>query len=110
MEMKDIMNMVGQLRTQLADAQSNAADTRFAGESGGGMVKIVINGRNEVIEVKIEPSAVDPNDVSLLEDLVRAAINSASAQLATSVQDRLGSVAQGLGVDVSAFTGGGEEK
>lgn len=105
MDMKNLMDMIGQVRTQLADTQANAAEQRFTGEAGGGMVRVVINGRHETLEVKIDPAAVDPNDVSLLEDLVRAAVNAATTQLTAQMQDRIGDMAAGFGIDPSMLGG-----
>lgn len=105
MDMKQIMEMANQLRQQIESAQSSL-DSRFVGEAGGGMVKVVLDGKHQAVEVKIDPTAV--TDVPLLEDLLRAAFNQASQQLGLGLQRQLGSVAQGLGLDLSKLdpTGG----
>jgi hypothetical protein len=111
MDMKQIMEMANQLRSQLADAQAEAGAQRYVGEAGGGLVRVVLNGRHEAVEVKIDPAAVDPDDLTLLEDLLRAAFNQASGQLSAGLKERLGSVAQTFGVDLSGIDmgGGGSE-
>lgn len=113
MDMKQIMEMAGQLRAQLSEAHNQAKDARFTGEAGGGMVKITLNGRHQAVEVKIDPAAVDPSDLSLLEDLVRAAYNQAAKNLAEGMQQRLGNMAQSFGVDLGQLNlddNGGDKK
>lgn len=99
MDMNELMKAAGQLQQQLKDAQSKAETLKVTGESGGGMVKVTLNGRYEVLEVSIDPTA--SGDRELLEDLLRAAFNQASAQVGEKLQGSLGSMAQGLGVDLS---------
>ena len=111
MDIANLMQMANQLREQLQTAQADAGRTRFNGEAGGGMVRLVLNGRHEVVELKIDPAnlgpAVDAESLSLLEDLLRAAFNQASSQVASGLQNRLGAMAQGMGVDLSALNLGG---
>ena len=104
MDVKAIMDMANQLRGQLTDAQEQAGNARYTGEAGGGMVRIVINGRHQVLEIKIDPVAAQ--DVPLLEDMIRAAFGQASSQLASGLQDKLGAMAQGFGLDLSSVIPG----
>ena len=67
--------------------------------------RVVINGRHEVIEVKIEKAAVDPDDLTMLEDLFRAACNQAGSQVAAGLRDNVGDMAKGLGLDPSILSG-----
>ena len=64
---------------------------------------VTLNGRHQAVEVKIDPKAVDVNDLSLLEDLMRAAYNQAAANLAEGMQQRLGGLAQGFGLDLNSL-------
>jgi len=107
MDLNAIMQMAGQLKEQLSQAQSQAKNLRFTGESGGGLVRIVINGQHEALEVAIDPKVIDPEDPKLLEDLVRAAVNQATGQAANALQQNMGNMAQGMGVDLSAMFPGG---
>jgi DNA-binding protein YbaB len=67
------------------------------------MVRVVLSGKYEVIEVHIDPKVHEAGDHTLLEDLVRAAFNQAAAQVAERVRERMGGLAQGLGIDLSAL-------
>lgn len=101
MDMNKIMEMAGQLKSQLEGAQNEVANMRIRGEAGGGMVAITITGRYEVVEVKIDPSAMA--DKQLLEDLIRAAFNQAVVNAADLMKSKMGSLATGMGLDLSAF-------
>ena len=92
---------VNQLKSQLESAQNDAANLKVRGEAGGGMVAVTITGRYEVLEVKIDQSAM--SDVKLLEDLVRAAFNQAIANLGEQMKSKMGSLAQGMGLDLGAL-------
>ena len=108
MDLNNLMQMATQLREQLTSAQQEAANAHYDGEAGGGMVKVVMNGRHELVELKIDPAVFKSDEVKLLEDLVRAAVNQASARVAESLQSKMGNLAQGLGIDPSAFMPGGD--
>jgi len=110
MDLSQIMKMAGQLREQMANAQSEAVKIRVTGEAGAGMVRVVMNGRYEVLETHIDPKAVDPTDLSLLEDLLRAAVNHATSQIGGQLQSQIGSMAQQFGIDPSNFGFGGDNK
>ncbi len=96
LDMNKIMEMANQMKAQLEKTQAEAMNMQVRGEAGGGMVTVVMNGRNEVLEVKIDPSAM--SDVKLLEDLVRAAMNAAVANLQAEAKNKMGLMAQNLGI------------
>ena len=99
MDINELMKAAQGLRTQLENAKEQAEKLRVTGEAGGGMVRVVMNGRYEVVELTIEPAAVS-DDIKLVEDLTRAAVNQASSKVGEQLQGSLGSMAQGLGVDL----------
>ena len=106
MDVGDLMKMAGQMRDQLRSAQQEAQNLQVSAESGGGLVKIVMNGQHEVVNVSLDKSCVTgPQDLPLLEDLVRAAVNQAVAEVGLRLKDRMGGLAKGMGVDMSAFAG-----
>jgi DNA-binding YbaB/EbfC family protein len=80
----------------LGKIQEELAETQVEGTSGGGVVKVVVNGHQKVLEVKISPEAVNAGDVEMLEDLVLSAINEAMSQAQELAQKRLGAVTGGL--------------
>ncbi len=74
----NLMKQARQLQDKMARLQEEMAEKTVEASAGGGMVNVTANGAGEVISVKIDPQVVDPADVEMLEDLVRAACNEAS--------------------------------
>ena len=103
MDLSNLMQMAGQVKEQMENAQADAAKTIVTGESGGGMVKIVMNGNHEVTDVTIDPAIVNSEEVALLEDLVRAALNQASSNVQGAMKDRMNNVVSGMGLDLSSL-------
>ena len=75
--MADLFGKMADMQQRVADAQSKLAEERVTAEAGGGMVTVTANGAGRVVSIKIEPDAVDPSDLELLEDLVVAGVNKA---------------------------------
>jgi nucleoid-associated protein EbfC len=75
--MGNIMKQAQQMQQKMLKIQEEMAERTVEASVGGGMVTVVANGRSEVISVKIEPQAVDPDDIEMLEDLVLAGVNEA---------------------------------
>ena len=94
--MKHFFRQAKELQAKIAKVQKELADTTIEVSSGGGAVKIVIDGQQKVRSVKISPEAVDPQEVELLEDLVLAAINEAMAKSQELAQSRLGELTSGF--------------
>jgi DNA-binding YbaB/EbfC family protein len=94
----DLGNLLGQAQAMMA-ASAQAADEVVEGVAGGGAVRVRVNGRLEFQSVHLAPEVVDPADVTMLEDLVLAALHDASAQIATRQQAALGGLGDlgGLG-------------
>ena len=95
--MNQMMRQVQQMQQEMEKAQEQLKNETVEASAGGGMVTVKVSGELELLDVKIDPEAVDPEDVELLQDMIQAAVNEAlrSAQeLATS---RLGDATGGLG-------------
>ena len=75
--MQQLMRQAQKMQEQLAKTQEELDEREYEAQSGGGMVKCKINGKRELVELSINPGAVDPDDVEMLEDLVMAAVNEA---------------------------------
>jgi hypothetical protein len=101
--MPDFGSLLGQAQ-QMMEATQQAAAEVVEGNAGGGAVRIEVNGRFEFQSVTISPAAVDPADVSMLEDLVLAALNDAAAKIAARQEEALGDLG-GLG-GLSGLLGG----
>jgi len=97
-DMNKMMKQVAKMQTDMMKAQEELASEEIEGTAGGGLVKITMTGTGEVTAVSIAPSAIDPDDPSLLEDLVLAAIHDASKAQQALTQERLGGFTGGLGL------------
>jgi len=101
MDLSNLMQMAGQLRAQLAQIQQQSGDKRYTGEAGAGLVRIVMTGRYEAVEVHIDPKCPTSGDLALLEDLLRAAVNQATARVTEGHKDSLADFAKQMGIDPS---------
>jgi nucleoid-associated protein EbfC len=93
--LNNLMKQAQAMQADMQKAQAEIANLEVTGESGGGMVKITMNGRHEVKRVQIEPS-VSGEDRDMLEDLVAAAANDAVHKLEARVQEKMASLTTGL--------------
>jgi len=93
-----IARMAQQMQTQMAQAQSELREMTVETTAGGGAVRVVITGAQEVRLIEIDPAAVDPTEVEMLQDLVMAAVNDAIAQSKELERARMASVAGGIGL------------
>jgi DNA-binding YbaB/EbfC family protein len=91
------MQQAQKMQQQLADAQAELAEAEVTGTAGGGLVTVTMTGAGEVRGVKIDPKAVDPDDVETLEDLVMAALNNAADNVKKLTEDKMGPLTAGLG-------------
>ena len=98
MDMNKMMKQVAKMQQELAKAQEELADSEVTGTSGAGLVSVTVTGKGEFTNVKISPNAVDPDDPTMLEDLVLAAINDAVRQQQEMAEERLGGVGSGMNI------------
>ncbi len=94
----DIMKQVQKMQAKMEEVQAELAQERVEGTAGGGMVKVIANGKQEIVEVKIEPEVVDPEDVEMLEDLIVAAVNQAQQNAQEMASEKMASVTGGLNI------------
>ena len=92
-----LMKQAQRMKTDFEDAQKELADMEIAGESGGGMVKVIMTGRHDVRRVEID-SALMGEDKEMLEDLVAAAVNDAVRKVEKVSQEKLSGLTGGLGL------------
>jgi len=95
------MNMIKQaqkMQEDLLKMQAEMEDKTYSAASGGGVVTAVVTGKRELSELKIEPDAVDPEDVEMLQDLIVAAVNEAMRKAETSMSDSMSKLTGGLGL------------
>ncbi len=97
----DLMKQAQQVSQQMQQAQEELAKVEITGESGAGLVKIVINGKHEARRVEIDPDLFSGNSVEerqVLEDLIAAAFNNAVHRLEAEHKDKMGGLAAGFGI------------
>ena len=92
-------NMIKQAQKMQADMlkmQAELEERTYTAKSGGGAVTVVVNGKHEVTELVIEPDAVDPEDVEMLQDLIIAAVNEALRKASDSMSESMSRLTGGL--------------
>ena len=92
----NIMNQAKMMQNRLAQIQEEMGNKTVEASSGGGMVTVTANGRQEVLSVKIEPEVVNPDDVDMLQDLIQAAVNDALRKSQELVSQEMAKVTGGL--------------
>jgi len=93
MNIKQLMKQAQQMQDQM---QRQMASIRVEGTAGGGMVKAEMSGNKELLSITIDKEAVDPNDVEMLQDLVKAAVNEAARRVDEEMNSSLGSMTGGM--------------
>jgi nucleoid-associated protein EbfC len=104
MNMQNIMKQAAQMQENMAKAQEELSGIKVEGTSGGGMVTVSATAKQELLQIKIDPEVVSPDDVEMLEDLIVAAVNQAmekaSAAAGEHMQKSTGGMLGGLGADM----------
>jgi DNA-binding YbaB/EbfC family protein len=95
---RDMMAKLAQMQERLAKAQSDLAEKRAEGSSGGGAVHIVVTGGMKVESLKIDKEVIDPDDVEMLEDLLTAALNEVLQKVQALQMGQLAGLAGSLGI------------
>ena len=96
MGMANLQRMAQQMQQEMARVQSELEAATVDGSAGGGVVKATVTGKQEVVSITIDPSAVDPGDVDMLQDLVVAAVNDALRASRELAEEKLSAVTGGL--------------
>ncbi len=95
---KNLMKQAQQLQNKMARMQEEMAVKTVEASSGGGMVKVVANGKQEIVSVHIEKEVVVPDDVEMLQDLILAAVNEALSQSQKMVSEQMSKLTGGLSI------------
>jgi DNA-binding YbaB/EbfC family protein len=96
MDIQYLMKQAKKLEKAMADAKEKLVELAVEGESGGGLVKVIMNGRCDVVKLTIDPKAVDPADTAMLEDLLTAAINATAEKARAAADEQLGKATGGI--------------
>ncbi|MDA8234470.1 MAG: YbaB/EbfC family nucleoid-associated protein [Clostridia bacterium] len=94
--MNKMMKQVQKMQADMAKMQEEVALKTVEGTAGGGVIKVVANGKQEVLSVEIKPEAVDPDDVEMLQDMILAAVNDALRKSQEMVAQEMGKITGGL--------------
>jgi len=92
----NIMNQAKMMQNRLAQIQEEMGNKTVEASSGGGMVTVTANGRQEILSIKIEPEVVNPDDVEMLQDLIQAAVNDVLRKAQELVAQEMAKVTGGL--------------
>ena len=94
--MGGMMKQVQKMQKKMMELQGALEQERVEGSVGGGMITVVANGRQDILEIKIQPDVVDPDDVEMLEDLILAAIHQAQQRAQEMMNKEMGQITGGV--------------
>ena len=102
-----LMAQIPMIQQRVADAKERASAGTAEGSAGGGIVKVTANGEHRLVSLKIDPTAMEPPDLELLEDLIVAAVTQAQASVTARLQDEMSTALGGLPLgDISSLLPG----
>ncbi len=98
MNMNKLMKQAQQMQAKMGKMQEELEEKTMEATAGGGVVKVVVNGKQELLDIQIDPDAVDPEDVEMLEDLILAAVNEGMRKVQDMVNEEMGKVTGGMNI------------
>jgi DNA-binding YbaB/EbfC family protein len=101
--MNNMMKQVQKMQREMAKLQEEVEQRTVEASSGGGAVKVVANGKKEIISITIKPEVIDPDDAEMLQDLVVAAINEAMRQADEMISKEMSKITGGLNIPGGLF-------
>jgi DNA-binding YbaB/EbfC family protein len=96
--MGNMMKQAQKLQARMIKLQEELGQRTVSTSSGGGMIRVVANGKQQIVSIEIEKEVVDPNDVEMLQDLVLAAVNEALTKAQEMVSQEMGKLTGGLNI------------
>ena len=96
--MNNMMKQVKKMQADMEKAQQEIEEKEFTSSAGGGVVEATINGKKEVVAIKIDPDVVDPEDVEMLQDLIMVAVNDAISQADKFNEEKMGKLTGGINI------------
>lgn len=94
----DMLNNIQQMKDQLKSVQEELKELTATGSSGGNIVNVTINGKFEIISVRLDPLCVDPRDVTMLQDLIIAAHHDAMSKIQEAIKAKYGPLLNGMNI------------
>ncbi|MDC3417759.1 YbaB/EbfC family nucleoid-associated protein [Aquibacillus salsiterrae] len=101
--MNKMMKQMQKMQKDMMKAQEELQEMSFEATAGGGMVKVVANGKKEIVDIEIKEEVVDPDDVEMLQDLIIAATNDVLKQVEERSNDTMGQFTKGLNLPGGMF-------
>ena len=95
-DMQNLMKQVQKMQEKMGEVQAQLENKTITAESGGGMVKVTANGRQQIVKIEMEKEVVDPEDIEMLEDLIVAAVNKALEESNAMAQEEMAKVTSGM--------------
>ena len=102
-DLKQLQKMQKQLQGQIESLQQEMENQTVEATAGGGAVRVVANGAQQIVEIQIKPEAMDPDDIEMLEDLVMAAVNSAMEKSKEIAQSEMAKLTGGIRLPMMPF-------
>lgn len=96
--MNELMQQAQMMQQQMQEKQAELEEAEYKGTSGGGMVEVTMKGNHQVVSIKIDPEAVQPDDVEMLEDMVAAAVNEAVRVIDESSESAMADISGGFNI------------
>lgn len=94
----NILKQAQEMHSKISQLQEEMAEKRVESSSGGGMVSVVMNGKQEILSIRIDPEVVNREDVEMLQDLIRAAVNEAIRKSQEMMTEEMKKVTGGLSI------------
>lgn len=95
--MGNLLKQAQKMQKQMEEATAQLEEEKVTATAGGGVVEVVVSGKREIVSVKIDPEAVDPDDVEMLEDLIMAAVNEGLRKIDDLSRSKMNSITGGFG-------------
>ncbi len=94
--MNQMLKQAQKMQEDMATLQEDLEAREYTATSGGGMIEVTVDGKHLIKSIKINPEAVDPEDVEMLEDLITVAVNEAVSNAAKNAEEEMGAITGGL--------------
>ncbi|MBI1910613.1 MAG: YbaB/EbfC family nucleoid-associated protein [Deltaproteobacteria bacterium] len=99
-QLGNLMRQAQKMQEKMAEVQKELALRTVEASAGGGMVTAIVNGSQELVSIKIDPSVADPKDLDMLQDLVTAAVNEGVRRSKQMVSEEMSKLTSGLGMNI----------
>lgn len=95
---QNMMRQIQKMQKKMQEAQEKLGEERIEGTAGGGLVRVIVSGHKEVLEVKLDEDVVDPEDVEMLQDLIVTAVNDAMEKVDERINQTMGQFTKGMNI------------